>query len=131
MDKYRIGQVLVSKEDMTLETALLHRKVKIKKGSKVIIGADKLGHHFSDEIMQPLPKDAVVENYSANGIAEWIMHDLMNRSAIPMKEMLEEFEIDADSVRYEIAEALWELGFTGDMDEDEDEDVGEDEEVDE
>lgn len=129
MDKYRIGQVLVSKEDMTLETALLHRKVEIKKGSKVIIGADKLGHHFSGEIMQPLPKDAVVENYSANGIAEWIMHDLMNRSAIPMKEMLEEFEIDADSVRYEIAEALWELGFTGDTDEDED--VGEDEEVDE
>lgn len=44
--KYKIGQILISNQDVEVEKALSGEKVVIPKGNKIIIGADKLAHHL-------------------------------------------------------------------------------------
>lgn len=46
MADYKIGQILTSTEDVEIEKALSGEKVKIPKGNKIIIGADKFVHHI-------------------------------------------------------------------------------------
>lgn len=48
MTEYKIGQILTSKFDTEVELALSGEKVKIPKGNKIIIGADKFAHHIKD-----------------------------------------------------------------------------------
>ena len=60
MTKYKIGQLLIAKQDIEIETGLTGTKIAVPKGSKVIIGADRLAHHFRDGRIQPIAKDAVI-----------------------------------------------------------------------
>ena len=54
MADYKIGQILTSTEDVEIEKALSGEKVKIPKGNKIIIGADKFAHHIRNGFIQPL-----------------------------------------------------------------------------
>lgn len=109
---YKVGQLLVAKSDIPIELALSGETKVVRKGSKVIIGADKLAHHFDDGCIQPLPKDAIVEGHDATGLAEWIMYCL--HDAIPcLSEALEDYDVNAEEVHSAIESALEEVGFYG------------------
>lgn len=108
---YKVGQLLVAKNDIPIEMALSGETKVVRKGSKVIIGADKLAHHF-DGCIQSLSKDTTVEGHDATGLAEWIMNCLHN--AIPcLTEALEDYEVNAEEVQSAIESALEEVGFDG------------------
>ena len=108
---YKIGQLFVVKSDIPVEMALSGETKVVRKGSKVIIGADKLAHHF-DGCIQPLSKDAIVEGHDATGLAEWITYCLYN--AIPwLTEALEDYDVNAEEVQSAIEGALEEIGFDG------------------
>lgn len=61
MADYKIGQILTSTEDVEIEKALSGEKVKIPKGNKIIIGADKFAHHIRNGFIQPLAEGLTVE----------------------------------------------------------------------
>lgn len=108
---YKVGQLLVANRDIPIEMALSGETKVVRKGSKVIIGADKLAHHF-DGCIQSLSQDATVEGHDATGLAEWIMYCLHN--AIPcLTEALEDYDVNAEEVQSAIESALEEVGFDG------------------
>ena len=53
MSTYKIGQILVSKNETEVETGFGRKEV-IPKGNKVIITAHRLGHHIRNGMKQPL-----------------------------------------------------------------------------
>lgn len=109
MTKYKIGQYLIANQDIVIEREMSGEKVIVPKGSKVVIGADKMAHHLRDGSIQALAKDAVVDGYDTHGIAEWIYCYL--RSQYGIDYMLE----DNDCTKYDLMEsienALEEIGF--------------------
>lgn len=105
---YKIGQILTSTEDVEVERALSGEKVIIPKGSKVIIGADKLAHHFRDGSIQRLAESDVVEGYDAEGLAEYLIRVL--ESHFPIREMAEDYGINRDDLLSEVECALDEIG---------------------
>ena len=108
---YKVGQLFVVKSDIPVEMALSGETKVVRKGSKVIIGADKLAPHV-DGCIQPLSKDAIVEGHDATGLAEWITYCLYN--AIPwLTEALEDYDVNAEEVQSAIEGALEEVGFDG------------------
>lgn len=107
MADYKIGQIITSKEDVEIEKALSGEKVKIPKGNRVIIGADKLAHHIRNGFIQPLRKGATVEGYDTAGIAEYIYITLRNH--FPLEEMMDGYEITKQEVTNEIEYALDEI----------------------
>lgn len=106
MTKYNIGEILTYKEDAELE-GLLGSKKKIKKGTKLYIGADNFAHYL-DGIIQPLRKQDSVEGYSVGGIADWLYTWLSTR--LPLDDFLEEYEIPEKDFKEHIEDALEELG---------------------
>lgn len=106
--EYKIGQILVSKEEQVLEKALSEEKEVIPKGSKVIIGADKMAHHIRTGMIQPLG-EAKLHGYDSRGIAEYLYICLKKHFEID--EMLEGY--NETKVRFieEIECALEEIGF--------------------
>lgn len=70
--EYKIGQILTSNQDIEVEKALSGEKIAISKVSKMIIGADNLGHHLNVGIIQTLGDDAEVKGYDTKGIAEYL-----------------------------------------------------------
>lgn len=107
MADYKIGQILTSTEDVEIEKALSGEKVKIPKGNKIIIGADKLAHHIKNGFIQPLTEGATVEGYDTTGIAEYLYTHL--RNYYPLDEMLDENDIDRLDFEDEIECALDEI----------------------
>lgn len=107
--KYKIGQILTATENLEVEKALSGEKVIIPKGSKVIIGADKLAHHFRDGAIQPLAESDTVEGYDTEGLAEYLLKVL--ESHFPIREMAEDYGIIRDDLLDEIECALDEIGF--------------------
>lgn len=107
MADYKIGQILTSAKDVEIERALSGEKVKIPKGNKVIIGADKLAHHIRNGFIQPLAEGSTVEGYDTAGIAEYIYITLRNH--LPLEEMMEDYEITKQEVVDEIEYALDEI----------------------
>lgn len=109
MQKYKIGQILTANTDIELERALSGEKVTVPKGSKVIVGADGMAHHFRNGMIQPFAKDAVVEGYDAEGIALYLYTMLNSRYD------LDQHIEDQDCTKWEfidsIAEYLREVGF--------------------
>lgn len=103
---YKIGQVLVAKDDMEIETLFGDSRM-VKKGSKAWIGADYFAHH-PDGTIQLLPVGSSIEGYDAEGIAERIYLSLYNN--LPLREMMEDYDIDSDGMKREIEDALAELG---------------------
>lgn len=106
--EYKIGQILTSNKDIVVKKALSEEKITIPKGSKVIIGADKLAHHISNGMIQPLGQDAKVEGYDSSGIAEYIFICL--ETHFPFEDWLEEYGIPKDDIIKEIGYALDEIG---------------------
>lgn len=107
MANYKIGQILTSTEEVEIEEALSGEKVKIPKGNKVIIGADKLAHHIRNGFIQPLAKGSIVEGYDTAGIAEYVYITLRNH--FPLEEMMEGYEITKQEIINEIEYALDEI----------------------
>ena len=108
---YKVGQLLIAKSDIPVEMALSGETKIVRKGSKCIIGADNLAHHFNGCI-QTLSKNAIVEGHDATGLAVWITYCLYN--AIPwLTEALEDYDVNAEEVQSAIEGALEEIGFDG------------------
>lgn len=108
--KYAIGQILTAKHDIKVEKAMSGEIVEVKKDSKVIIGADKLAHHWDGSMVQPLSKDIVVEGYDASGLATWIAYILLHE--VPMLgDLIEDYDISAEDIESTIESALEEVGF--------------------
>lgn len=108
--KYAIGQILTAKHDIKVEKAMSGETVEVKKDSKVIIGADKLAHHWDGNLVQPLAKDIVVEGYDASGLATWIAYILLHE--VPMlADVIEDYDINAEDIESAIESALEEVGF--------------------
>ena len=103
---YKIGQILISTEELELEKALSGEKVIIPKGNEVIIGGDNFAHHIRSNIIQVLPIDAVIEGYDCEGLADYIVRKL--KAMYPLSEMLEDYEIDekdfTDDIEYILSE---------------------------
>lgn len=105
---YKIGQILTSTQDVEVEKALSGEKVVIPKGNKIIIGPDNLAHHIRNGMIQPLG-DAEVKGYDCEGLAEYLMIFLKARFLIA--EMLEDYDIDEQTLRDELEYALDDIGF--------------------
>lgn len=105
---YKIGQILTSDQDVEVRKALSDEKVILPKGTKVIIGADKLAHHIRTDMIQPLG-DAEVKGYDSEGLAEYLAMVLMAR--LPISEMLNDYDLDEKAFKEEIVYALDDIGF--------------------
>lgn len=104
---YKIGQILTAKEDVEVEKAISGNKDIIKKGTKVIIGADGLAHHIHSGMIQPLA-DKEVNGYDCEGLAEYLF--IVLKARFPLKEMMEDYEVTENGLREEIEYALDEIG---------------------
>lgn len=109
MAKYKIGQILISKEDVVVEKALTEEQVVIPKGNKIIIGADNLAHHIKTGMIQPLGDNAEVKGYDTNGMSIWIYTYMRNH--FPIDEMLKEYGDTKERFMEELECALDEIGF--------------------
>lgn len=105
MDKYNIGQIITCKEDMELE-GVFGKKTKVKKGTKVYIGADNFAHYLNG-MLQPLG-ESKVEGYSVEGIADWVY--MWVSKNLPLDDFLDEYEISDEEFKEQIEDALEELG---------------------
>ncbi|MBQ8234510.1 MAG: hypothetical protein IJZ36_02880 [Bacilli bacterium] len=109
MTKYKVGQILVSKEEMEIEKGISGEKVKIPKGNKIIIGADKLAHHLKNSFIQPLQEDSEVSGYDKEGLAEYIY--LWLRNHFEIDEMLENYDNTKEDFIDFLVEGLDNIGF--------------------
>lgn len=106
--KYNIGQILTLKEDLETEGCFGTKKIR-KVGTKLFVKADKdlpQVTYLNGDI-QCLPKDAEIDGYSVNGIAEWLYLWLRNR--YELDDFLDDYEIEKEDFKEEIANALEEL----------------------
>lgn len=103
-EKYKIGEILIVKKDTELTSAISETKTKVRKGTRIMIGADKLAHHFGTGIIQPLQDGDEVSGYDTNGIAKAIMYHL--GAMFPLEEMFEDYDIDEEEFKDEIEFAL-------------------------
>ena len=106
---YKIGQILTSNRDIEVERELSGEKVVIPKGSKIIIGADKLAHHLRDGTIRPLAENIEVNGYDTKGIAEYVF-SWMSRF-YPIDEMFEDYDVNHKEFISEIECSLDEIGF--------------------
>lgn len=107
-DKYKIGETFTVQSDYEGTLALSETKKTVRKGSKIIIGADRLAHHVNDGMIQPLAEDAEVKGYDAKGLSEYIL--LCLTAHYPIDEVLEEYDISKDDVIERLEYAFCELG---------------------
>mgnify|MGYP006926706416 CR=1 FL=1 len=107
--KYKIGQILTSKVDTEIEKPISGERVKIPKGNKIIIGADKMAHHLKNGFIQTLQNNDEVDGYDCKGIAEYLYTYMRNRFEID--EMLENYDDTKKRFIEEIEYALNEIGF--------------------
>ena len=107
---YGIGQILTYTQDVEAYRALSDTPEVIKKGTKVIVGADGF-IRYPDGSIQKLGKDIEVSGYSTEGLASFIFTYLC-RNVYGFSEMLDEWEDDVteESLKEHIADALEELG---------------------
>lgn len=101
---YKIGEILTSKEDVEIEKALSSVKVVIPKGTKVMIGADKLAHYLKTGRIQPLPEGTEVKGYDTENIASVIFDWL--QYCFSITDYLEEIGYDREHFCKEIEWAL-------------------------
>ena len=106
--KYKIGQILTSKEDVEVEKELSGEKVVIPKGNKIIIGADGFAHHIRNGMIQPLHEGSEVKGYDSNGLAEYLYMAL--RCCLPLDEMLEDYDLTKQEFINEIEYCLDDIG---------------------
>lgn len=107
---YGIGQILTYTQDVETHRVLSDKPEIIKKGTKIIVGADGFVR-YPDGSIQKLDEDVEVSGYSTEGLASFIFTYLRN-NVYGFSEMLEEWEEDIteDHIKENIADALEELG---------------------
>lgn len=107
---YSIGQILTYTQDVEAHKVLSDKSEVIKKGTKIIVGADGFVR-YPDGSIQKLSDDIEVSGYSTEGIASFILNHLCCHS-YGFSEMLEEWneDITEESLKEHIADALEELG---------------------
>ena len=107
---YSIGQILTCTQDVETHRVLSDTPEIIKKGTKVIVGADGFVRYPNGRI-QKLGEDVEVSGYSTEGLASFIYNYLCH-NVYGFSEMLEEWEEDIteESLKEHIADALEELG---------------------
>lgn len=103
---WKMGEILIAQKDIVEDTMYGTKEV-IKKGSKAIIGFDKLLHHYNGKISH-FGKNIEIKGYSGSGIAQYI-YDYLKRK-IPLDEMLEDYEITPQDFMDEIVFLLDEIG---------------------
>lgn len=108
MTKYKIGQILTISENVEMKKALSDKPELVKKGTEIIIGADRLAHHIYSGNIQPISKDSVVEGYDSEGIAAYITKILCRK--FPLDEMFDDYDISKSDFREEIECLLDEIG---------------------
>ena len=101
-----IGQVLTLEKDTEIER-ISGIKDKLKKGTKIFVGADNFAH-YRNGFIQPL-ENIKVEGYSVIGLAEFIWLYIRNRTPVD-EECLKEYGESSDSIKEAIIDALEELG---------------------
>lgn len=110
MAEYKIGQLLIAKRDLKIETELTGTQITVPRGSKVIIGPDRLAHHYRDGRCQNISESDVVRGYDAEGLADYLYTMLNSRYDLDLH-----LEDECDTNKYEfmesIAEHLREIGF--------------------
>lgn len=107
---YNIGQILTYTQDTEVRRAISDTPEIIKKGTKVIVGADGFVR-YSDGSIQKLGENTEVSGYSTEGLASFICNYLCH-NVYGFSEMLEEWEEDIteELLKEHIADALEELG---------------------
>lgn len=107
---YNIGQILTYTQDVKTYRALSDTLEIIKKGTKIIVGADGFVR-YPDGSIQKLGDDIEVSGYSTEGLASFI-YNYLCQNVYGFSEMLEEWEDDVteDYIKENIADALEELG---------------------
>ena len=106
--QYKIGQTLILKHETEIETEL-GRKIKVPAGNKIIIGADKMAHHLTNGMIQPVSKDIEIKGYDAYGLAKYLLTHIKNWC--PIDEFFEHYGIDENEFAEELEFALDEIGF--------------------
>jgi len=109
--KYGIGQILTLTKDIETTTLITETKKTVKKGTEFYVMADKrspMAMQLNGKITL-LPKDAEIEGFSAKGISKWLYMWL--RNALPIDEMMEDYDIEKDYFIEKIENALEELSF--------------------
>lgn len=106
---YKIGEILTSEKEVTVEMALSGDKVVLPKGNKVIIGADGLAHHIKTGAIQPLADGTELKGYDREGLAEYIFGYMC--TCLPMFDIEDEFDLTDEDIRQSIDDALEEIGF--------------------
>lgn len=112
MEKKKVGEQIILKEDLKLTTEITGREKVYKKGNKVFVGAEGLIKddskstmlHFEDGSM--LPYDTEVDGFDTESIAKRIIARI--KGSIPyLEEILEsETSYDIDDLKDIIEEAL-------------------------
>jgi hypothetical protein len=107
---YSIGQILTYTQDVETHRALSDTPEIIKKGTKVIVGADGFVR-YPDGSIQKLGDNIEVSGYDTQGLASFI-YNYLCRNTCGFSEMMEEWEDDIteESLKEHIADALEELG---------------------
>lgn len=107
---YSVGQILTYTQDVEAHRALSDTPEVIKKGTKIIVGADGFVR-YQDGSIQKLGEGVEVSGYSTEGLASFIFTYLC-RNVCGFSEMLEEWgeDITEESLKEHIADALEELG---------------------
>lgn len=107
---YNIGHILTYTQDVKTYRALSDTPEIIKKGTKIIVGADGFVR-YPDGSIQKLGDDIEVSGYSTEGLASFI-YNYLCQNVYGFSEMLEEWEdgVTEDYIKENIADALEELG---------------------
>lgn len=109
--KFSIGDIFEVTQIYNGKSVLSNEEVTIPKGEKIIIGADKLGHHISSGMISPIGEASTVEGYNAEEIAKYICLFLRSHLAFDLGEMLEGYDFTMNELADEIQYALEEIGF--------------------
>lgn len=108
--KFKQGQVVVANQDIELELASGEKEV-IEKGSKAVVGFDRYMHHYNGKI-QGFTDDVVIEGVSAGGLTQYLVDYL--RTRLPLREMLEDYDLSEEVLGQTIFEAFEEIGLSED-----------------
>lgn len=104
--KFKYGQVLVANQDVEV-VSIDGEKDVIKKGSKAVVGFDRNMRHYNG-YTQGFSDDIKIEGISPAGMAEYIADYLKAR--FPLREMLEDFDLNEREFEQAIFEAFEEIG---------------------
>ena len=108
MNQYKVGQMLILKEDYIGKLALSDDPFTIPKGTKAFIGADSFAHYL-DGMIQPLGDIVLTKGYDTKGIAKWIFEIV--RMELPFDEWSDEYDVHESDFVEVVSSALSELGF--------------------